>query len=132
MNTVHQYAYEAEYAPRQQEQFQTSAAPQSAARAAIVTVAVAMLVFLTLIGLIYVKYSVMAMQLQINQLQNSIEDKAQQASRLEARIHEMENVAVIREKAEALGMGYPDAEHVLWVDLSSPVSSSQEVLEAGE
>ena len=132
MNTVHQYAYETEYAPRQQEQTYTAPAPQTSARAVVISVVAAMLVFLTLIGLIYVKYSVAAMQMQINHLQSSIEDKEQQASRLQARIHEMENVAVIREKAEALGMGYPDAEHVLRVDLSQPVSSSHELLEAGD
>lgn len=131
MNTVHQYAYETEYAPRQEEQLYTAPAPQTGIHAIVVSAVAAMLVFLTLIGLIYVKYSVTAMQLQINQLQSSIEDKAQQASRLQAQIHEMENVAVIREKAEALGMGYPDADHILRVDLSVPVSSSQELLEVG-
>lgn len=132
MNTAHQYNYETEYAPRPREDVYGQTSPQTGTRTIAVSVAAAMLVFLTLIGLIYIKYSVTAMQLQINQLQASIEDKAQEASRLRARIHEMENVTLIREKAEALGMGYPDAEHVLLVDLSTPVSTSQASLEVGE
>ncbi len=132
MNTVHQYAYETEREYSAQEQTYTAPVPQSGVRTIAVSVVAAMLVFLTLIGLIYIKYSVTAMQLQINQLQTSIEDKAQEASRLQASIHEMENVSLIREKAKALGMGYPDADHILRVDLSEPTSSSQATLEVGD
>jgi len=120
MNTVHSYAYEPATSRRDRTLPQQKPAVQAqpAARAILVTVILAMAVFFLLVALIYVKYAVSATQLQILQLQDSMADKDLEKSRLQAQVNESGDLARIRERAAELGMGYPDSEQILRVDLT--------------
>lgn len=119
MNTVHSYAYEPAVSQRGRilPQEKPAVQTQPAARAILATVTLAMAVFFLLVALIYVKYAVSATQLQILELQDSIADKDLEKSRLQAQVNENGDLAYIRQRAAELGMGYPDSDRILRVDL---------------
>jgi len=127
MSTVHQYAYEPVQDFREEIR-EERAAVTSSSPMVLAVVACVMLVFVALAGLIYIKYSVTAMQVRINETQEAIEAIRSEALRLEAKIHSQSSVTLIRDRAEELGMTYPDADHVIRVDLGQAAAQHTEAV----
>ncbi len=74
------------------------------------------------VGLLYVKAQVYRTQRDVNSLQTKIVEAERKNSTLNEQYNEAANIYVIMEKAEDLGMTYPDAKNVLYVDTSKSTS----------
>ena len=81
-----------------------------ASRLALVVVVIAVLGFI-----VFAQSMVTALQVDIRVLKSDIELEQSQQSRITEKIHTQNNINRIMTEAEALGMGYPDADSILYV-----------------
>jgi cell division protein FtsL len=89
------------------------------ARRTLLTLAVAVLVFLACSGFIYFKCLISAAQIEISNLQTQIEKARSENSRLEAIHTEAIDLNAIRLSAQELGMGYPSSEQIRYINSSA-------------
>ena len=91
-------------------------APRTAFASFVSRLAVVMAVILALGGLVFAQSMVTGLQVDIRMLKADIEAQHSLQSRLTEQIHTQNNINRIMIEAEGLGMGYPDADAVLYVE----------------
>lgn len=95
------------------------------ARRTLLTLAVAVVVFLACTGLIYFKCLISATQIEICRLQDEIDSARNENSRLEAVHTEAVNLDAIRLSAQELGMGYPQDGQIRYLDSAQSLDSGE-------
>lgn len=109
----------------EQEEYERTAAPRTrqTSRAAVMTrrvavMMVAVLIATICIGMLYVKAQVFMAQRHVNQTRNAISEAKRINSVLTEQYNQATNINMIKDKAGKLGMGYPSAEQILYVQAS--------------
>ena len=121
----HAYDYRAAEREREKGATHTQAQPRVAQRTQPVALqrvllfAAAVLVAAACIGLLFLKAQVAATQRSINETQKNLTKLERANSELSAQMAAAENINLIMDRAQELGMGTPKQSQVLYVSLGS-------------
>ena len=126
MNTAYDYRREDDETERRERNAARKRQQRRNAAALVMRRTVALLgavmVAAVCVGLLYVKSQVYHAQLDVNKLLVNIDEAERQNSSLNEQYNEAVNINVIMDRAEDLGMDYPDPKNVLYVNVGTDTS----------